>query len=95
MANPPFELTSYETFVEREETANHRVRDCWYKPDPENLACVKTMFTLISGSHELLVFCESLKDVILHELTDGIPVDCPCRGERRRMRHEENETVSP
>jgi hypothetical protein len=53
------------------------------------------MFTLIYGSHELLVSRESLKDAILHELTDGIPVDYPCRGERRRVRHEENETVAP
>jgi hypothetical protein len=60
-------------------------------PDPENPACVKALFTLICGSHELLVSCENLKDIVLHKLTDGIPVDCPCRGERRRVLHEENE----
>jgi hypothetical protein len=49
------------------------------------------LVTLICGSHELLVFCETLQDVVLHELIDGTPVDYPCRGERRRMRHEENE----
>jgi hypothetical protein len=52
---------------------------------------VKALFALICGSHELLISCESLKDVVLHELADGVPVDCPCLGERRCVRHEENE----
>jgi hypothetical protein len=64
-------------------------------PKPENPVCVKALFTPICGSHELLISCESLTDVVLHELTDDIPIDCPYRGERRRVRHEENETVSP
>jgi hypothetical protein len=35
--------------------------------------------TILTGT----AAARSLKDVVFHELTDGIPVDCPCRGEHR------------
>jgi hypothetical protein len=52
---------------------------------------VKTLFTLIFRSHEPFVSGESLKDFVLCALTDGIPVDRPCRCERLCVSHEENE----
>jgi hypothetical protein len=61
----------------------------------EELVGMKALFTLILGSHELFVSGEGLKDFILYALTDGIPVDRPCRCGRLRVSHVKNETASP